>query len=495
MRTILSISKQVIIYFFIILFVYAALSKILDFENFQIQVAQSPLLSAYATLITYITIISELIIAFLLCFPKTIKLGLYLFLGMMTAFSVYIYLILNFSPFVPCSCGGILEKMGWQEHLWFNIIITLIAVIILVFTPKNIEGKAKSQDQKQTLILSVLTIIVSSVIVVGLFLQSEHIIKKENPFVRRFLPHPIDKAQYLDLEVNSYYIAGLTKDTIYIGNYTAPLFIKAISTDMQNIVEHTIKLDETKRFFRNLTIRIQNKTVFVSDGTVPIIYKGSVSDWKTKKYMQTKIYFSLVQPLSDSIFLFRSQYAKNGEHVLGQLKISPNNDSAFELYENILQKQIDGLFDTDGQLVVDTKTNQGIYTYYYRNQYMVYHPKINIFSSGKTIDTTSVALIQVTKLANGERKMNAPALKVNNKIYAYSGLLYVNCGLLGQNEPKSMWNQASIIDVYDYNKQEYRYSFYIYDYNRDKVREFALNDDYFFGLVGNSLVRYQRIIK
>src|SRR5690606_39037914 len=71
MRNILSISKQVFIYFFIILFVYAAVSKLTDFENFQVQVAQSPLLSAFATVIAYATVIGELVIVLMLCFVKS----------------------------------------------------------------------------------------------------------------------------------------------------------------------------------------------------------------------------------------------------------------------------------------------------------------------------------------------------------------------------------------------------------------------------------------
>ena len=128
MRNILSISKQVLIYFFIILFVYAAVSKLTDFENFQVQVAQSPLLSAFATFITYAVVIGELVIALMLCFQKSRLSGLYFFLGFMTAFTVYIFLILNYSPFVPCSCGGVLEDLGWREHLWFNGVVCLITI-------------------------------------------------------------------------------------------------------------------------------------------------------------------------------------------------------------------------------------------------------------------------------------------------------------------------------------------------------------------------------
>lgn len=132
MRNILSISRQVFIYFFIILFVYAAVSKLAAFENFQVQVAQSPLLSAFATIIAYATVIGELIIALMLCFTKSRLLGLYLFLGFMTAFTVYIFLILNYSPFVPCSCGGVLEDLGWWEHLWFNGVVCFLCVLVIL---------------------------------------------------------------------------------------------------------------------------------------------------------------------------------------------------------------------------------------------------------------------------------------------------------------------------------------------------------------------------
>src|SRR5690606_16881556 len=140
MRNILSISKQVLIYFFIILFVYAAVSKLTDFENFQVQVAQSPLLSAFATFITYAVVIGELVIALMLCFQKSRLSGLYFFLGFMTAFTVYIFLILNYSPFVPCSCGGVLEVLGWWEHLWFNGVVCLVTVFIIITDSDTISS-------------------------------------------------------------------------------------------------------------------------------------------------------------------------------------------------------------------------------------------------------------------------------------------------------------------------------------------------------------------
>ncbi|WHT39521.1 hypothetical protein QNH98_02135 [Myroides sp. mNGS23_01] len=123
----------IVSYFYILLFVYAAISKLITFEAFQVQLTQSPLLSAYANIIAYLVLGAELLFALLLCTKTTRLLGLYLSYGLMVAFTLYIYVILNYSDFIPCSCGGILEKMGWTEHLWFNIIVSLLALVALFF--------------------------------------------------------------------------------------------------------------------------------------------------------------------------------------------------------------------------------------------------------------------------------------------------------------------------------------------------------------------------
>ncbi|WP_408582583.1 MauE/DoxX family redox-associated membrane protein, partial [Myroides odoratimimus] len=120
-------------YFFVLLFVYAAISKLITFEAFQVQLTQSPLLSAYANIIAYLVIIVELVIALLLSLKQTKTLGLYLSYGLMVAFTIYIYLILNYSDFIPCSCGGILEKMGWSEHLWFNVMVCVVGLFAIYF--------------------------------------------------------------------------------------------------------------------------------------------------------------------------------------------------------------------------------------------------------------------------------------------------------------------------------------------------------------------------
>ncbi|WP_294317602.1 MauE/DoxX family redox-associated membrane protein [uncultured Chryseobacterium sp.] len=117
--------------FFVILFCYAAISKVLDFENFQVQISLSPLLNGFSQFLPYTIIIVEVIIAVLLCYRQTRTIGLIGSFILMLFFTGYIAKLLSASKNLPCSCGGILEKMSWQQHLYFNIGCVILTIIAL----------------------------------------------------------------------------------------------------------------------------------------------------------------------------------------------------------------------------------------------------------------------------------------------------------------------------------------------------------------------------
>jgi uncharacterized membrane protein YphA (DoxX/SURF4 family) len=104
----------------ILLFMYAAVSKLLDYETFKLQLSKSPFITQFAGVTAWALPVGEILVALALIFKPTRLLGLYASLFLMTMFTVYIYAMLRFSYDVPCSCGGVLSKMGWEEHLWFN---------------------------------------------------------------------------------------------------------------------------------------------------------------------------------------------------------------------------------------------------------------------------------------------------------------------------------------------------------------------------------------
>lgn len=134
-RPYLILFLEIICFLFILLFSYAAISKLWDFNVFKIQLGQSPLLTAFAGWVSWGIPIIELVTALLLAIPKYRLVALYAALGLMSLFTLYIIAVLKFSNFVPCSCGGILERMGWQEHLIFNSVFVILAILGILLMP------------------------------------------------------------------------------------------------------------------------------------------------------------------------------------------------------------------------------------------------------------------------------------------------------------------------------------------------------------------------
>lgn len=125
----------VVSYLYALLFMYAAFSKLFEYEQFRVQLGQSPLLSAFATPVSIAVPALEIVIAVMLVYDRLRFFGLFLGYGLMAMFTAYIYIILNYSAFVPCSCGGILEKMTWNQHLLFNLVFVLMALIAILVLP------------------------------------------------------------------------------------------------------------------------------------------------------------------------------------------------------------------------------------------------------------------------------------------------------------------------------------------------------------------------
>jgi hypothetical protein len=127
---------QFTVYFHVLLFTYAAISKIMDFEKFQIQIKDSPLLGSFSEILPVSIIVIELLLVGLLCYRRTRNSGLLGSFILMLFFTGYIARMLLTSENLPCSCGGILEKMTWTQHLYFNIGCAVLAILALVYNKK-----------------------------------------------------------------------------------------------------------------------------------------------------------------------------------------------------------------------------------------------------------------------------------------------------------------------------------------------------------------------
>ncbi|MBP2283060.1 putative membrane protein YphA (DoxX/SURF4 family) [Flavobacterium sp. CG_23.5] len=479
---------DIISYLFIILFSYASFSKLLDYESFTIQIGQSPLISAFAGWVSWSIPSLELLIAALLMFKNTKLPALVASFTLMVMFSAYIFIILHYSEFVPCSCGGILEKMTWNQHLTFNLIFCLLAAFAIV-SSMQLRQQNKAWKPRCGLVLIATSLFAVGIVLV-LFLKSEQIIHQENNFVRRYPPHLYSKLAQLNLKYDGNYFAGIANEVVYLGNYASPLSIVAIDKNLKVVGNYRIDLNNYDLPYRAALVRIRPPYFYLTDGTVPCIFRGKIADWKAKQIPDTKTYFSAFEPIDASAAVFRGKSPKTGESILGAMLFS-NNKTKVLWGNGLLQKQIDGIFDCDGMLRYNSENQKLIYTYYYRNQFIVADKNMKDLYRGNTIDTTSFAKIKVATLSNGDRKMAEPPLMVNKLSSTSGNQLFVNSNLRGRFESLTLWKQTSVIDVYDLKNNVYDYSFYVYHLNEKKPQAMYAVKNRIYFLFEKTLVVYQ----
>lgn len=125
---------EVICYLFIILFVYAGLTKLMEGNNFYNTILNSPISGGktMASLGSWLVPLIELSVALLIAWPRTRLQGLYGALALMLLFTGYTVAILYFATYIPCSCGGVISLLTWEQHLVFNIVFLGMAVLGIV---------------------------------------------------------------------------------------------------------------------------------------------------------------------------------------------------------------------------------------------------------------------------------------------------------------------------------------------------------------------------
>ena len=124
---------------FVLLFAYAGLTKFLEGHRFYDNIRNSPILGGetLASLASWMVPLAELAVALLLVRSRTRLMGFYGAMGLMLLFTGYTMAIVFFAPYKPCSCGGVISLLPWEQHLVFNSVLLLLALLAILFSPKH----------------------------------------------------------------------------------------------------------------------------------------------------------------------------------------------------------------------------------------------------------------------------------------------------------------------------------------------------------------------
>lgn len=128
----------------VLLFVYTALSKLWAFSDFTGQLHAQAVPEWSVSTLAWAIPLAELLTALLLLTNRWRAAGLWGAALLMTLFSAYAGLVLAgaFAQ-VPCSCGGVLQGMGWRTHFLFNLLFLLLSFLgIYAFNrERSVVGK------------------------------------------------------------------------------------------------------------------------------------------------------------------------------------------------------------------------------------------------------------------------------------------------------------------------------------------------------------------
>src|ERR1700761_2225424 len=122
----------------ILLFLYASVSKFLDFKTFFKEMNNQPLPNSWTPFLVWFIPCSEIFLSLTLIFERSRLLGLYGSLVLMGLFTIYAILILSHVfPYVPCSCGGVIKRLTWRQHLVLNLFFVTLSVIGVIAQRKK----------------------------------------------------------------------------------------------------------------------------------------------------------------------------------------------------------------------------------------------------------------------------------------------------------------------------------------------------------------------
>ena len=127
----------------ILLFLYASVSKWLSFKTFIGEMNNQPFPNWMTPFLVWSIPFIEVLIAVGLIFEKTRVQSLYASFFLMLAFTIYtVVILLHAFKYIPCSCGGVIRKLTWPQHLFFNLFfvgISLLGIILKKREPAAVE--------------------------------------------------------------------------------------------------------------------------------------------------------------------------------------------------------------------------------------------------------------------------------------------------------------------------------------------------------------------
>lgn len=300
-------------------------------------------------------------------------------------------------------------------------------------------------------------------------------------FYRVYPTHPVIPLARKAVDPLYTYFAGTVGGEVILASSRNPMQLMLLAGSTLDTSSTTLVLDHFAPLkFTAIVVEIDSPNFYVSDGSQPFVLRGFTKDWVVRTSVMKGLHFKDVIPLGNTSFAISAVNVAAHENVLA--KKTGTGEPSYN--SRLLEKQLDGIFCTDGMLHYNDYLNELIYVYYYRNQYVIADTNLVLKSRNNTIDTFAHAQIKSAVLSYETRQsyqLAAPPLAVNRRSHSYKHWLFVVSNVEALNEIEDEFKKSSVIDVYDLNSNTYAFSFYLPD-EGDKLRHVLVSDQKLYAL-------------
>src|SRR5690625_3862889 len=463
-------------YFLAILFIYTGVSKLLDIGIFQSQIAQSAMLAPYAKILAWVVPLVELILAGMVLISRTRVWGLFGSAILMLSFTIYVYLIWTYSPSLPCSCGGVLEAMDWEAHLYFNLGFTLLATWAWY-----LENDKKRHYK--ALVAGSLGVV--TLILVFFYTQPQPKILQDNSFIWNYRVNALTLIAEQILDFVSYYVAGVNDSLVYLCNSTSFTHGIVWNYKTNDTTHFRIKISNAPEQFASLPKwQVFEDYFFIGEGVSPSFYRGKTSDWIAKEFMPAVPYYSDLMVLDTTKFIIRAMQASTQKYVLATY----NNIEPYVQIHDVLEQEIGNLFQADGNLHWDYDNQSVSYLYYYKNRITNWTNSFKEQGETDLVYNIDASAVSTHQGRDGTHLRDSPVPALHSNIQTWQNQYFVLTQVMGASEDPLEFNSNSIIDVYT---DDYSHSLRIPNSNGEKARTFYINNHHIIALYPTQLVVYE----
>lgn len=264
-------------------------------------------------------------------------------------------------------------------------------------------------------------------------------------------------------------IAGIADNHVYFATSNPTRFLQ-MKIDLTDLKPIDVKYKSTQSLKDAYTVDIDSPQVRIYGGNLQTVISSAIGDMDSATTMKFEgTIFNQAVYLPSQSYIIRQYEPKVRDFVFVKYD---KGGHLIKSEESLSNNIADDGISTQGILLYNHQYQSLIYVHRLMNRFYAFDTSLNLVFNNRTIDTFSLPNTIVKGYKEGNMNIKtfaAPPRFVNGVATTYGDHVYINSLLKADNDSKSEFTSKHIIDVYNVKGGNYQYSFYIPNFNEQKL--------------------------